>query len=296
MPHISQIGCGRWGRNILRDLLSLHCQVTVADPEPSARQQAHSLGAAVVPNLADLPPADGVVIATPVSTHAGVIRQALELGAPIFVEKPLTSDPAAARDLQALASGRLFVMDKWRYHPGIEELARIARTRQLGNPLGMRLRQVGWGISHTDVDVTWVLLPHCLSIALEVLGSIPEPRHAFATSINGRATALEAVLGDAPWVALEVSARSPIKVREFQLECEKGVAWLDEGWTDFISIATGDLPSIEKRTVSSKLPLYAELEVFVNHLNGGPAPRSSVEEGVQVVEAIASLRKLARLE
>ena len=36
MLHISLIGCGRWGRNILRDLLSLGCDVAVADPR-SAR-------------------------------------------------------------------------------------------------------------------------------------------------------------------------------------------------------------------------------------------------------------------
>jgi hypothetical protein len=81
------------------------------------------------------------------------------------------------------------------------------------------------------------------------------------------------MLGERPWVSVEVSERNPVKVREFQLHCEDGVAWLDEGWTDHIS----------------------ELEAFVRHLDGGPAPRSSVEEGAQVVEAISELRFLAGL-
>jgi predicted dehydrogenase len=299
MPSVSLIGCGRWGRNILRDLLALGCQVAVCDPDLSAREYAQAAGASAVASVHELSTSDGMVIATPVSTHAAVIRLGLGSGIPIFVEKPLTSDVEAAREFAEIARGRLFVMDKWRYHPGIEELARIARTGELGAPLGMRLRQVGWGTPHLDVDVTWVLLPHCLAIALEVLGAVPAPRYAFATMGGTRVVSLDGMLGDdgmlgeRPWVSVEVSERNPVKVREFQLHCEDGVAWLDEGWTDHISIARGGV--IEKRNVAPKLPLYAELEAFVRHLDGGPAPRSSVEEGAQVVEAISELRFLAGL-
>jgi predicted dehydrogenase len=298
---VSLIGCGRWGSNILRDLLALGCQVDVADPDFGARERSRSAGAgSAVPSLDRLPASDGIVIATPTSIHAATIREALACGKPIFVEKPLTSDVETAREFAEQAAGRVFVMDKWRYHPGIEELARIARTRELGAPLGMRLRQVGWGTRHGDVDanvdVTWVLLPHCLSIALEVLGFIPDPKHAFAATIGGRTVALEGALGAEPWLVAEVSERSPVKVREFQLHCEHGVAWLDDGWADHISIATGDGPVIEKRAVARTLPLYSELEAFVRHLKGGPAPRSSVQEGAQIVEAIAELRALAGLE
>jgi predicted dehydrogenase len=151
MPSVSLIGCGRWGRNILRDLIALGCQVVVCDPDLNAREHARATGAGSsvasmdeLSRMDELSKGDGMVIATPVSTHAAVIRRALEFGIPIFVEKPLTCDIDSAREFARRAPGRLFVMDKWRYHPGIEELARIARTSELGAPLGMRLRQVGW--------------------------------------------------------------------------------------------------------------------------------------------------------
>jgi predicted dehydrogenase len=297
MSRVSLIGCGRWGRNILRDLLALECHVAVADPDPGALEQARAAGASsTAASLDDLPASDGIVVATPTSTHAAVIRYALARGTPVFVEKPLTCDVHTAREFAEHATGRLFVMDKWRYHPGIEELARIARTGELGAPLGMRLRQVGWGTPHLDVDVTWILLPHCLSIALEVLGCIPKPRQAFASTIDGRTVALDCVLGEKPWVIVEVSERSPVKVREFHLHCEHGVAWLDERWSDHISIATGRAAKIKERPVARDMPLYAELKAFVRHLEGAPAPRSSVAEGTQTVESIFELRMLAGLE
>jgi len=231
MLHISLIGCGRWGRNILSDLLSLGCDVAVADPAVEARRCALATGARqVFETLQELPPSDGIVIASTTSMHASVIEHTLELGVPIFVEKPMTCDRVAADRLAKAGTNRLFVMDKWRYHPGIEELRRIAVSGEFGRPAGMHLRQVGWGLPHSDVDVTWILLSHCLSIALEVLGDVPVAKQAFAERLGGDAVTLTGVLGEDPWATVEVSSRSPIRRREFRLHCELGVAWLDDGW------------------------------------------------------------------
>jgi predicted dehydrogenase len=212
----------------------------------------------------------------------------------------MTSSAADAREL-ADADGELFVMDKWRYHPGIEELRRIRESGELGVCRGMHLRHIGWGHPHQDVDVVWILAPHCLGIALEVLGSLPAARHAFAERLRGEAVTLTATLGEQPWITLEVSSRAPAKRREFRLHCEDGVAWLDEGWSDHIKIARGagtgggDASDVERRQVSTELPLLRELRAFVEHVRGGPPPRSSAREGVLVVERIDELRRMAGL-
>ena len=299
---ISLIGCGRWGRNILRDLRALGAEVPVADPDPDARAQALVRGAkAVFSDLEELPESDGSVIATPTSTHAAVIRRTLARRAPIFVEKPMTNDVHDARQLCELVPDRLFVMDKWRYHPGVEELRRIRESGELGRPLGLHLRHEGWGLPHRDVDVSWILLPHCLGIFLEVFGCLPPAKDGFAEQLAGATVGLKGFLGAEPWAAIEVSSRCPRKRREFRLHCEDGVAWLDDGWSDHICIARGrsgaggDAPEIEKRTVSSDLPLLRELAAFLEHLRGGPAPRSSAREGALIVERVHQLRALAGL-
>src|SRR5579872_6377182 len=296
MPRIALAGCGRWGRSILRDLLSLGCDVSVADPDADARHLAQVAGARrLAADIRDLPQVDGVVIAATTRAHAAVIDAALERQVPIFVEKPMVPSLVDAQRLAASAEGRLFVMDKWRYHPGIEELRRLRESGELGRPLGMHLHQVGWGMPHRDVDVTWILLPHCLTIALEVLGSVPKARYAFAEQQQGNALSLHGVLGDSvdgPWATMEVSVRSPIKRREFHLHCEHGVAWLDEASAGHIKIArgagvtNGNATGVEKRQVSAELPLLRELRVFVDHIKGGPPPRSSAREGALTVERI----------
>jgi hypothetical protein len=49
----------------------------------------------------------------------------------------------------------------------------------------------------------------------------------------------------------------------------------------------------ERRPVSGEMPLLRELRAFVDHVRGGPPPRSSAAEGLLVVERIAELRHMA---
>src|SRR5512143_2663425 len=99
MTKITLIGCGRWGRNILRDLQALGCEVAVADPDAEARRFASGAGAReVAGDIDQLSASDGIVIASTSSTHDAVIRRALKRDVPVFVEKPMVTDAAAARD------------------------------------------------------------------------------------------------------------------------------------------------------------------------------------------------------
>jgi len=262
-----------------------------------SRARAEEGGAsAVVADIASLTGVDGVVVATPTSTHAAVLEQVLTVDVPVFCEKPLTDDPAAAARLAELGSDRLFVMDKWRYHSGVLELAAIARDSRLGAVSGLRTVRIGWGNPHDDVDIVWVITPHDLAIALEVMGAVPEPQAAIAQSRAGEALQLSGLLrGDGWWHVLEASGRSPERTRRVELHCEEGVAVLAGGWDEHVSLyrQAGDGVEEERIETPGELPLLAELRAFVDHLEGGPAPKSSAAEGASVVAAIAELRRLA---
>jgi predicted dehydrogenase len=293
---IGLIGCGRWGRLILRDLVALGCEVAVVARSGASRGAALEGGAGeIVAGVDELPSCDGVVVATPIATHADVVAAALGHGVPVFVEKPLTDDAEAAGRLASVAPDRLFVMDKWRYHPGVELLGEIARGEELGGVVGLRTLRVGWGNPHAE-DAVWVLAPHELSIALEILGALPAPRSAVADTTDHHATGLIGLLGERPWHALELSTRSPERRRAIVLECEEGVALLRDAYSDRVELfRDGPEPVADSRPISTELPLARELRAFVDHLRGGPPPRSSAAEGAAVVRAIAELRGLAGL-
>jgi predicted dehydrogenase len=275
----------------------------VADPSPDARSAARDHGAATVVERADaLPGVAGVIVAAPTTVHAQVVDDVLPRDVPLFVEKPLTADPGVAARLAARGNGRLFVMDKWRYHPGVEMLGHIARSGELGPVRGLHSTRLGWDGPHPDVDCLWILLPHDLSIAIEVLGGIPEPRAARVERLACGPAGLVALLGDEPWLSIDVSVMSTSRRRELRLVCRDGVAVLPHPQAPQVEILRAfdgsreRLGPPETRAVSSELPLVRELRAFVDHVAGGPPPKSSAREGAAAVACLHRLRALAGLE
>jgi predicted dehydrogenase len=300
--HIGLVGCGRWGRLILRDLKSLGCRVSAADPSDAGKQFARECGAEPVGSIEELPRSiDGAIVATPTVLHADSIDRLLPRGIPIFTEKALTADPVEARRLAAAAPDRIFVMDKWRYHPGIERLGAIAKSEELGPVRNLSTTRHSWGTVFDDIDAVRLLVPHDLSIVLEILGFIPDPVSAAAHEEDGEPLQVSAILGKLPWVSLSVSARHPRNQRAVTLSCAGGTAMLEDGYASEIVIkrVVSGKPSaadpLEKCAVADEMPLLRELRAFLGHLRGGPPPRSSVAEGARTVEVLDRICALAGL-
>jgi predicted dehydrogenase len=264
----------------------------VARSDATAARAREGGAAAIVQAIDELGDVDGVVVVTPIETHAAVLADALELDVPVFVEKPLCDDAAAASRLAALAPDRLFVMDKWRYHPGIAALAAIAEGGRLGHVHGLRTMRVQPDNRH-EADCSWVLAPHDLAIAVEVLGELPGPIAARGQWADGRLVTLYGLLETAKaWHAIEISERAPAVERRIELHCVEGVAVLGGGWDEYVLVHfTGG--GSERLEAGGELPLLAELQAFVGFLDGGPPPKSTAAEGAAAVEAIARLRALA---
>jgi predicted dehydrogenase len=298
---VGLVGCGAWGALILRDLLELGCAVTVVDADPAACRRAEAVGAVALQGTSPvdvLGDARGVVVATPTTTHVDVVEGLLPLDVPLFVEKPLSNEPSGPRRLAALAPDRIFMMHKWRHHPGVQVLADLARRRVLGDVEGLKLVRTGWDNPFDDVDAVWVLAPHDLSIVLEILGSIPPPQWAVGRHEPGRRTSLVGVLGDHPWVHLDVGSCSGRRERRIELQCAEGVAVLADGYDEEILVRRGNElgPPVEERLPAlGEMPLLAELRRFVGYLHGGPAPLSTVADEVALIDALVGLRTLAGL-
>lgn len=299
---IGLVGCGSWGKNILRDLTSLSASVIVYERPDFDPYEALSLGAqACYTDLNYLADMDGIIIASPASTHADVLEQVLAYQIPIFVEKPLTTSLQEVLSLQHQVHKKVYLMHIWRYHRGIELLGEIARSQELGKVLGLKTMRCNWTSPRTDTDSIWNLLPHDLTIAREILGQIPEPRFAEAEIHEGIARGMHVFLGKNPYCMIEVSNRYWDKRREVRLHCEGGIAILSDEKTAHLEIVWGDhhcitdKARVEKRFFENYPPLLKELEVFLNYLQGGPAPKSDFAEGFEVIQTIDILRKLAQI-
>ncbi len=303
LPHVGLVGCGGWGKLILRDLKALGAEVTCVARPGRSRSNAEAHGAdRIVATLADLPEVDGVVVATPSDSHADVLLALAPRNVPMFVEKPITSDVARALQVLEAAGDRVFVMDKWRYHGGIDRMAAYARSGELGAVRGLRIFRLGWSMTHNEIDPIWNLLPHDLSICLHIVGEIPPLQLALPDGLGPVESGVIAALGrpGGPRIVIETSAHHPVNRRSVILACENGTVTLNASLDDHLILRQGrpdhlDAPEI-RVPIDTAMPLEAELRVFLEHLRGGPAPMSSAHEGALVVERIVEIRRAAGLD
>lgn len=295
---IALFGCGRWGRLILGDLVRLGCDVAVVDPDPESRRRAREVGAwEVATRMQDRWKPDGVVIATPAASHLDSIRAVRTIGVPVFIEKPMTVDRAGVEAIRGMPAPELFVMHTWRYHAGISLLAEIVRSGELGAPEMLRSTRSNWASPRTDVDPVWTLLPHDISIALEVLGGLPHPLAAQAELHGGRPVGMLCSLEYAgALVVVEVSTRDPGKRREVFLRCENGVAVLRNDCDGRLEVRRDD-GSVDSRAWPLQPgALYRELAVFVKYLDGGEPPKCNASVGADIVDVVLELRALAGID
>lgn len=300
---IALIGCGRWGRYILRDLINIGCTVPVVEISEQGRKNAVQGNAqcvlASVQELTGEDPVDGIVIAVTTRAHFEVIQQCRSYfpQIPIFCEKPLTVNSAECLQLQQ-DSAPIFVMDKWRYHTGILTLAQTVRSGIYGDILGIRTERLGWGIPHLDVNPVWILMPHDLSIVYEILGTLPSVMYAHCHRIGEQIVGMDAILKEN--ISLRVSIASPVRRRCVEVLCERGVLSFSDDANGEISIATGPFlegdrePERRRISYEDSMPLFSELEAFVRYLSGqGDPPRSSLAEGALAISRIEEMFRLS---
>jgi predicted dehydrogenase/serine acetyltransferase len=174
------IGCGYWGKNLVRNFHELGALAAISD---SDRRAAASLSAAFgVPTLeldailarADIP---AVVIAVPAAGHAVLVRRALEAGKHVFVEKPLALDLGEAEELCALAERAqriLMVGHLLQYHPGFLKLKELCASGSLGRLLYVYSTRLNLGKLRREENILWSFAPHDISMILSLAGGLPE--------------------------------------------------------------------------------------------------------------------------
>ena len=139
-PRIAVLGCGYWGKNLVRNFHALGVLGMVCDPVDAGRLEAKRIapetdvvqGVEQALGNADI---TAVAIAAPAAMHYSLAKAALEEGKDVLVEKPLCLDVSEAEELIALADklGKvLMVGHLLQYHPSVQALHSLVAQGELG--------------------------------------------------------------------------------------------------------------------------------------------------------------------
>src|SRR2546428_5983606 len=311
------IGWGYWGPKIARNLDSLsHAAVTMVGDTNAYRFTNLAVNQPWIQTTTlneDIfrSDVDAIVIATPVSTHFQLAREALLHGKHVLVEKPLTANVSQAEELVTLAQAQgriLMVGHTFEYNPAVNELRKLVQNGELGKIYCVETERVNLGLFRSDTNVIWDLAPHDLSILLYVLGEKPErikvQAHTHLQPHIHDIAHLDLGFADGLSAHIHVSWLHPCKIRRVTVIGDaRMVVYDDTKPAEMIKIYNkgADVhadPGVSYRNGEITIPyinwvepLRLECEDFANAIRTGTQPRAHGGIGLEVVRVLAAAQE-----
>lgn len=267
-PRVAVIGCGHWGKNLVREFAGHKALAGIVDANLALRDQlaaSHGVRGLTLDEALGDASIDGIVIAAPAEAHHSLAVQALNAGKHVYVEKPLALTAAHGSELVALAKMRgkqLMVGHLLQYHPAFIALKAFVASGRLGRLTYVYSNRLSFGILRREEDVLWSFAPHDLSMILALAGEEPAEVSAFA------APTLHPTIGD--FCQVQLSFPGGLKGHVF-------CSWLHP-FKEQRLVAVGERGMVvfedSAKTASDKLKYYAHT---IDWQNG--APRAVKAEG-----------------
>ena len=328
---VAVAGCGYWGSKHVRVMHATQgvAEVALVDGLEDRLQNLarHYKSAPCYADLRSaLPHVDGVVVATPPSTHVAIALEAIAAGKHVLVEKPLATTSGDARRMIKAASEAgvvLMVGHTFEYNPAVRKLRELVRTEELGELYYLDSARLNLGLYQSDVNVIFDLAPHDISIINHVLGRKPVAVQAWAARHAHRRFEDVAYLrlfyddffdGRGLSAHIHVSWLDPCKVRRVtavgskkmavydDLNTEERIRILDKGVS--LPEAGGNLtqPPMSYRYgdivvpfIASDEPLAVQDRHFIECIERGAQPLTDGANGLAVVETLEAAELSRRL-
>jgi UDP-2-acetamido-3-amino-2,3-dideoxy-glucuronate N-acetyltransferase len=316
--NIAVIGCGYWGKNLVRNFAELGALHTICDADPRVLQSLRASYADMNTEtefyrVLENNDIKGVVIATPAVLHYSMAKEAILAGKDIFVEKPFTTESRDAKELLELAEKQqriVMVGHLLLYHPAVKELERYIHSGELGEIYYLYSTRVNLGQIRRDENALWRLVPHDVAMFIYLLKKSPVVIAAQGSSY------LQPDFVDVVFVTLKfgtvlahvhASWLDPHKIRQLTIVGSKKMVVFDDVEPEY------KLRIYDKVVISNSLltrsgevvfpqiklaePLSLECQEFIKCVAKRMQPLSDARLGLEVVRALeAAHRALKEVE
>ncbi len=320
---VALVGFGYWGPNyarVLNELPGVELKVVCdesADRLAQARQRyPHVTTLRQYQEVLDRKDIQALVIATPASTHQGLVTDALLSGRHVLVEKPMALNIEGSEALCQLAekAGRVLMVGyTFLYNAGIRKMKECMASDQFGQVYYLHATRTNLGPIRQDVNAVWDLAPHDVAIFNYLLGQ--SPRWASAVGSHALRTSRD----DIAFVTLgydndvvgniHVSWADPNKVREVvavgsrrrvvfnDLNDMERVRYFERGvsvpeaiadsYGEFkLLVRDGDIISPK---IETSEPLKNQCAAFVQAMKSGHRPLADGRFGREVVRTMIAI-------
>ncbi len=295
---VGVIGVGYFGQHHARlysELPQTHL-VGVADLDQTRRTEiGNRFGVAHLGDYQDLlPQVDAVSVAVPTLQHQTVVRNCLEAGVHVLVEKPIAATPEEGLQMVHCAKQNNLIL-----HVGhVERFNPVRDLVQdlLSNPRFIECHRLAlFQPRGTDIDVALDLMIHDVDLILSFgLGQVKEVKAVGATVLSSQVDFAHARVEFSKGCIVNFTASriSTGRLRKMRLLQEKlylsvdfssrqGIVYRQTGLT-----AAESSVSEEPIQAGDEEPLKRELQAFVQSIQTGAPVGVSGEEGLAALELV----------
>ncbi|KPQ09070.1 MAG: putative dehydrogenase [Saliniramus fredricksonii] len=316
-PRVAVIGCGAWGRNIVRCFAQLGALEAVVDNNADTIESLVALfgcRAMSVEQALAAPDIDAIVIATPPSGHKDLALAAIARGKHVFIEKPVTLDHgeavaivAAARDAsRVMMTGHIL-----QFHPAYRKLKELVGAGALGRLQRINANRLNLGAVRREEDALWCLAPHDVSMTLGLVGAAPDhiDAHGEGHLRDAIADAVTLRLGFAggEMALIHVSWLHPYKEHRLSVIGSQAMAVFDDTlpWERKLQIyphqvcLDGASPQVVRAEpvpveITQNEPLLAECAHFLDCIRDGSEPMTGPTEALAVMDVLERAQQSMR--
>lgn len=279
MVRLALIGTGRWGQKIRNTLASLPCEL--------AYEATHEWQTLL--EKADI---DGVIIATPPSSHTEIALAFIDKGIPVFIEKPMTLSFEEANMLVAASEKTgipVMVGHVHLYNPAFRTLKDALPS--IGTLISLEGTESHEGPVRSDYSTLWDSAPHDLSMMLDIAGFPLEVRAegeavSHPESVIYDRGLLELLFKNDVHGTIRSDWIGPEKKRTFQVVGTEGTLTYDDVAKTLIR--TNNEGVNESLSFDTEWPLTLELHAFLDTVEHKTRPYSDVTLGRDIVQILGA--------
>lgn len=318
IPKVAVVGCGYWGKNLVRNFSELKALVAICDTDVD-RLESFKIkypGLKTTPSFKEvLEDSDirAVVLATPSVQHFQMAKEALLADKDVFVEKPLALEVKEGEELVRLAEENkkvLMIGHVLRYHPAVDKLRELIDTGALGRIQYIYSNRLNIGKIRAQENILWSFAPHDISVILFLLNEFPESIYA------GGGSYLQHGIPDVTLTTMHfksgvrahifVSWLHPFKEQKLVVVGDKKMAVFDDTSEEKLFLYPHKIEWVERIPMAHKAeaeivplemeePLKTECRHFLECIQKGQTPKTDGVEGLGVLRVLeASQESLNR--